>query len=142
MNKIRGLLAEYGLVVPKHIGQLRRRLPIILSDTSNELTPLGRETFVQLYEDILASDTRIHPVDTRLKQICSTSEACQRLVQLEGIGPLIATAMVAAVGDPTVFKTGRQLAAWFEASDTRPPRPICCIKSCRCLRFTQWPTLL
>ena len=113
VNQIRGLLAEYGLVVPKHIGQLRRQLPILLADTSNELTLLGRETFAQLHEDLVASDTRIHQVETRLRQICSASERCQRLVQLEGIGPLIATAMVAAVGDPTAFKNGRQLAAWL-----------------------------
>lgn len=100
-------------MVPKHIGHLRRQVQLLLVDTSNELTPLGRETFTQLYDDLVASDTRIHQVNTRLKQICSASEVCKRLVQLEGIGPLIATAMVAAGGDPTAFKNGRQLAAWL-----------------------------
>lgn len=113
VNQIRGLLAEYGLVVPKHIGPLRRQLPTFLADSTNELTPLGRETFAQLYDELVASDTRIHQIDTRLKQWCSANEVCQRLLQLEGIGPLIATAIVAAVGDPLAFKNGRQLAAWL-----------------------------
>ena len=85
----------------------------MLEDTTNALTLLGRDTFTALYEELVAVDTRIVQIETRLEGICRTSEVCQRLIQLEGIGPLIATAMVAAIGDPTAFKNGRQLAAWL-----------------------------
>lgn len=62
----------------------------------------------------MVADGRIRQVETRLKQICCTaSDVCQRLVKLEGIGPLITTTMVAAVGEPTAFKNGRQLAVWL-----------------------------
>jgi transposase len=58
-------------------------------------------------------DQRIAATDQHIEQLCETDDACQRLVQLAGIGPLTATALVAAVGDATGFKNGRQFAAWL-----------------------------
>lgn len=66
-----------------------------------------------LYNELAARDERIARVDGRLKQSCAASDLCQRLAQVEGVGPMIATAMAAAVSDPTAFKNGRQLAAWL-----------------------------
>ncbi len=64
-----------------------------------------------LSSELAALDERIARVDGRLKQSLAESDLCQRLAQVEGVGPMIATAMAAAVSDPTAFKNGRQLAA-------------------------------
>jgi transposase len=112
-NQIRGLLGEYGITIPQQITQVRRRLPAILDDTTNDLTALGRGMLGDLYSELAALDERIARVDGRLKQSFAESDLCQRLAQVEGVGPMIATAMAAAVSDPTAFKNGRQLAAWL-----------------------------
>jgi len=113
VNQIRGLLAEYGVVVPKQVSLLRRALPRLIEDLSNDLTPLARMTFTSLHEELRGLDARITAVDHELKRQCACDERCQRLTAIEGIGPLTATAIIAAVGDPRVFKNGRHLAAWL-----------------------------
>ena len=113
VNQIRGLLAEYGLILPRQVGTLRQHLPSLLEDATNELTPLGRATFRQLYEELVGLDERIRQIHEQLKTFAVTHEPCQRLMHIEGVGPLTATALVAAVADPTTFKNGRQLAAWL-----------------------------
>jgi len=113
VNQIRGLLAEYGVVVPKQVSPLRRALPRLIEDPTNDLTPLARTTFTVLYEELRAVDARVTAVDRELTAHCAQDERCQRLTAIEGIGPLTATAIIAAVTDPRVFKNGRHLAAWL-----------------------------
>ncbi len=113
VNQIRGLLAEYGVVVPKQVSPLRRALPRLIEDLSNDLTSLARRTFTALSEELRAVDARVTTVDRELKAYCAQDERCQRLTAIEGVGPLTATAMIAAVADPRVFKNGRHLAAWL-----------------------------
>lgn len=113
VNQIRGLLAEYGVVVGRQVGQLRRRLPEILEDAENELTGFGRGLFAELYEELVRLDKRIAACDQQIDQIFKGSELCQRLVEVEGIGPITATALVASVSDPKVFQKGRQMSAWL-----------------------------
>lgn len=113
VNQIRGLLAEYGIVVGRQVGQLRRRLPEILEDAENELTGFGRGLFADLYEELVRLDKRIAACDQQIDQIFKGSELCQRLVEVEGIGPITATALVASVSDPNVFQKGRQMSAWL-----------------------------
>ncbi|MCE3231569.1 MAG: transposase, partial [Alphaproteobacteria bacterium] len=112
-NQIRGLLAEYGIVIAQGIGNLRRKLPEVLEEENNELTSLSREIFTQLYEDLRSIDQKVKALDKRIEILCQQSKDCQRVAQIEGIGPLTATALVAAIGDVTVFKNGRHLAAWL-----------------------------
>jgi transposase len=113
VNQIRGLLLEYGITLPQQVAQVRRRLPALLDDATNELTGLGRELLEDLYRELAALDEQLLQIEARIERIFATTELCQRLAQVEGVGPLIATAMVAAVGDPRAFKNGRQLAAWL-----------------------------
>jgi transposase len=113
INQTRGLLAEYGITVPQQAAQLRRRLPIILDDSTNELTSLGRELFADLAHELTSLNERIRQIEARIKHLFAGNEVCQRLAHVNGVGPLIATAMVAAVSDPHAFKNGRQLAAWL-----------------------------
>ena len=112
-NQARGLLAEYGVTIAQGIHRLRHALPGILEDAENGLSLDARELFAELYEQLLVCDERVEHYDARIKRLFKRSPKCQKLACLEGVGPLIATAMVAAVGDASTFKNGRQLAAWL-----------------------------
>lgn len=113
INQIRGLLMEYGIVIPQRASQVRHKLPIVLEDAENGLTATAREWLHALAEELQALDQRIAATDQQIERVFEADEACQRLAQLPGIGPLTATALVAAVGDATEFKNGRQFAAWL-----------------------------
>src|SRR5712671_3537470 len=113
INQIRGLLMEYGIVIPQRASQVRHKLPIVLEDAENGLTATAREWLHALAEELQALDQRIAATDQQIERVFEADEACQRLAQLPGIGPLTATALVAAVGDATEFKNGRQCAAWL-----------------------------
>ncbi len=113
VNQIRGLLAEYGIVMAQGVSVVRRKLPEILSDENNNITSLAKEIFRPLYGELETLDKRIKEADMCVEKISKASEVCQRLVKVEGIGPLTATALVAGVGDVHVFKNGRQMAAWL-----------------------------
>lgn len=112
-NQIRGLLMEYGLIIPQGISYVRKSIPLILEDADNELTPIFRELLADLYSEMIHLDTRIATLENKLDVICTQNEDCQRLLSIPGIGLLSATAMIAAIGDITVFKNGRELAAWL-----------------------------
>lgn len=113
LNQIRGLLHEYGVVIRRGIGQVRRGVPEILEDATNELTIYGRAIFAELYDELCALDRRVDDYDRRIKLWCRDSEVCQRLIQIEGIGPITATAIVATVGDAHNFNNGRDFSAWL-----------------------------
>lgn len=113
VNQIRGLLGEYGIVVAQRVHELRKALPRILEDADNELTPMGRSLFADLAEQLSELDKKIKAYENRINQVFTSSEPCRRVAQVPGIGPLIATALVASVGDASVFRNGRELAAWL-----------------------------
>jgi transposase len=112
-NQIRGLLLEYGIIIPKGIACIRKRIPEILEDAENTLTALFRELLVELYEEMAHLDQRIATLELKLQAISLQNKDCQRLLAIPGIGLLTATATVAAVSDITAFKNGRELAAWL-----------------------------
>lgn len=111
-NQIRGLLAEYGLIIKKGIAVLRRSLPLILEDAQNELSLLMRRHFQQLYEELCHLDLRIKAYDQELVQIYKTSEFAQKIGKIEGVGPITATAIL-ALGDLKNFRNGRHFAAFL-----------------------------
>src|SRR5215475_3930541 len=113
VNQIRGLVAEYGVVIPKGVAQVRQKLPFILEDAENGLTMLAREWLQALAAALPALDQRLQETHTRIQGVCENHEACQRLAPLEGVGPLTAPAFVAAVGEATTCKNGREFAAWL-----------------------------
>ena len=110
-NQIRGLVAEYGLVAPKQLGPLRRAIPDWLEDAENGLTTRFRTLLHGLWEELLRLDQRIEVLDKEVKLIAETHVDAKRLMQLRGVGPLVATALVARFGDASHFKRGRQAAA-------------------------------
>jgi len=112
-NQIRGLLMEYGVIIPKGISFVRKQIPMILEDADNELTYLFRQTLSELYDELAHLDERVGKIECTLTTLCAQSAACQRLLTIPGVGLLTATAMVAAIGDIRAFKSGRELAAWL-----------------------------
>jgi transposase len=100
-NEIRGLLGEYGIVMARGIGPLRRQLPIILEDDETELSGFFREMLREMSERFKMVDQRIRQYDLRVDHVFRQDERCQRLARVEGVGSLIATALVAAVGQCT-----------------------------------------
>jgi transposase len=113
VNQLRGLLAEYGVVLEAGVSAVRRGVPEVLECEDGVLPWLARETFAELHERLLELDGRVAVYDRRLKTLAKEMEAAQRLMQMPGIGPVTASALVASVGDARQFKNGRQFAAWL-----------------------------
>jgi transposase len=111
VNQSRGLLAEFGLIVPAGIGTLRRLWPSLLE--APELPVLAREVFTDLADRLRALDERIAVYERRVDQLARQLEPAPRLMQVPGVGPVTATALVATVGEAHTFRNGRQLAAWL-----------------------------
>ncbi len=110
-NQIRGLVAEYGLVAPKDLKPLRRAIPDWLEDAGNGLTERFRRLLHALWEELLRLDQRVEELDREIEAIAETHADAKRLLKLRGVGPLVATALVARFGDASHFKRGRQAAA-------------------------------
>jgi len=112
-NQIRGFLMEYGVVIPKGIAILRKHLPGILEDADNGLSPMFRDLLYGLWDELRRLDERIARYDVQIKHLSKQSIACQRLMAIHGIGPMAATALVAAVADAREFGSGREMSAWL-----------------------------
>jgi transposase len=113
VNELRGLLHEYGMILPQGMSTFRTLVVETLEANRAQLTPCSLELFWQLDEEFLALDTRLASSNEKLTAIGQAHPACQRLQTTPGIGPVSATALIAAIGDATQFKHGRQLAAWL-----------------------------
>ena len=113
VNQIRGLLSEFGLVVSKGVARLRRGLPSILEDAENGLPALAREVLAGMLEQLHELNARVTRYDDQIRALAQASEPARRLMRIEAIGPQTATALVASIGDPHVFKNGRSFAAWL-----------------------------
>jgi transposase len=114
VNQARGLLAEHGIVAPQGIARARRLLLEILADPQRHgLSGLFRETLQEMAERLRFLDERVGAYDDRIERVFKQDERCRRLAKIEGVGPLIATAVVAAVGNASEFKSGRELSAWL-----------------------------
>lgn len=112
-NQIRGLLAEYGIILPKGLSHIRKSLPAILENLSQDLTECSWEIFLGLYEQLKVLDSQVKHYDGRLNKIALQDSRCRALLAIEGVGDLTATAMVAAIGDAQAFKKGREVSAWL-----------------------------
>jgi transposase len=110
-NQVRGLLAEYGLVIAKGFAPLRRALPVVLED--ERLSGLLREVVAEIGERLRYLEERLHQYDLRIRRLMRGDERCMRLAEVPGIGELTATALVATVGNAREFRSGRELAAYL-----------------------------
>ena len=110
-NQIRGLVTEYGLVAPLQMASLRTAIPRWLEDAQNGLTDRFRTLLHGLWEDRLTLDQRIEILKKEIDYIAKNDPVAQRLQQLRGLGPLVATALIATVGNGDQFSKSRQMAA-------------------------------
>ena len=109
-NQIRGLVGEYGLVAPLQLSSLRRAIPEWLEDADNGLSARFRRLLLGLFEDLARLDDRIEALDSEIASIVEDTPAAQRLLQLRGVGPITATALVGALGSGRAFARGRDFA--------------------------------
>lgn len=112
-NEIRGLLQEYGIVIPQGRGQVGKHLMVILEGKNDELTSATREVFKDLLDELKGMDEKVKGYDKRIRAISRNDEVCQRIEAIEGVGPTTSTILVASVPDPTVFRNGRAFSAWL-----------------------------
>ena len=112
-NQIRGLLAEFGIVIPKGIGHIAKRLPEILEDGENGLPGMMRQLLERLGDELKALDQQVGEMERQINLWHRDNEQSRKLEAIAGIGPITASAYVAAVGDPKSFKNARQVPAWL-----------------------------
>jgi len=111
-NEIRGMLAEFGLALPVGLAALRRALPEILCQ-QEQWDDRFISLLCELAEELQVLDARLERYDRRLRQQGQEDDRIRRLQTIGGIGPVTASALVAAVGDAGQFKSGREMAAWL-----------------------------
>lgn len=112
-NQIRGLLSEFGIVIPKGVSSVVKRMPDILEDGENNLPGIMRNLLERLTDNLKEMDRQVLELESQIKQWHRENEASRKLEAIPGIGPITASAIVATVGNATEFKNGRQLAAWL-----------------------------
>lgn len=113
INQIRSFLIEQGVTVRTGAHALRQSLFAILKNREEEISPRMNDLIVGLYEDWLWLDERIETITREIEDICRREENCRRLMSVPGIGPMISTAMVAAIGTGEAFERGRDFGAWL-----------------------------
>jgi transposase len=113
INEVHGLMNEYGIVIPKGVSKFRQAVVNKLESDQGKLTALSQEMFRKLVEEFGTLEEQIAYYQEKLETLGQRHPECQRLMTIPGIGPMTATALVAAVGDVGVFKNGRQFAAWL-----------------------------
>lgn len=111
-NQIRGILSEYGVIMGKGISQLKYLIEII-EENNKKLTPIAIDLIKQLYEQFKLSDIQVRRYDVQLEKLAHQNILCKEVQKMQGVGPLIASAIVATIGDPKVFKNGREVSAWL-----------------------------
>lgn len=112
-NAIRAHLAEFGIVAGVGRNGIEALLKIIADENDDRIPDLGRECLIALGSQLAALKSQISVLDTKIMAAHKSSELSQRLESIPGVGPRIATALVASIADPKVFRSGRQMAAWI-----------------------------
>lgn len=113
INQLRGLLAEFGFVLPKGRYPAQREIPLLLEDAGNGLPPLARQMIANLWERIKIASEQILSYDRELAKQVRHNPVAKRLMTIPGVGEQVATGVCASVPDPTLFKNSRQFAAWL-----------------------------
>jgi transposase len=113
VNQMRALLLEHGIVIPVGRVKFEKAMPDILEDAENGLSVRMRDLLRRLRERWRALDIEVDEVTALLRTIGNQSELCRRALTVPGIGPIISTAVVAAVGNAQMFRRGRDMAAWL-----------------------------
>jgi transposase len=112
-NHIRGLLMEFGLVIPRGFASLHENIPWILEDGENELPDSYRPTLNLLYQRLCALRDDLAFLDQQIAEVVKENSACHRLTQLEGVGPISSILLFATLGTGEAFKNGREFSAYL-----------------------------
>lgn len=112
-NQIRGLLAEFGIIIPQGISNIASRAPELIEDASNELPGAFRVLVQRLLDHLKELDAQVDELEAQIQAWHRNSDLSTKIAQVPGIGPISASALVAAIGDAKNFDNGRQLAAWL-----------------------------
>lgn len=112
-NQIRGLLSEFGLIIPQGIANIAKRVPELIEDASNDLPGSFRLLVQRLMDHLKVLDKQVGELDVEIKAWHRESATSCKLEKIPGIGPITASALVASVGNAKNFDDGRQLAAWL-----------------------------
>ena len=111
INQIRGRLAEFGIALPQGLGRVRTSLPDVLEDPENGVPWIAGDVLAKLLEQLRTFDAKIAGYDLQIREIAAASEPAQRLMKVDSMGPLTATALIATMGDPKAYDGGRNFAA-------------------------------
>lgn len=112
-NEMRGLLHEFGYVIPVGIKWVETSLLEYASDGENNLSADFRELLIEARSELKELTRKIKQYEQKLESISKEIEICQRLLKVPGVGAITATAIVAHIGDAKVFKNGREMAAYL-----------------------------
>ena len=112
-NHIRGLLMEFGIVIPQGFAALHRQIPEILEDGENEVPDLYRRTLALLYERLCGLRDDVKRLTIEVETLVRENPACQRLTALEGVGPIGSVLLFATLGTGEAFVNGRQFSAYL-----------------------------
>ena len=113
INCLRGLLTEYGEVMPQGWAGMRRGMAWPLSGSRNGLPAMVIDTLREQWARVAQVDEEIRNIEHRLRLWHRDNAASRRIADIPGVGVLSATAAVAAMGDPAAFRSGREFAAWL-----------------------------
>jgi len=113
INQIRGFILEHGITVRSGPPALRRVLPEILANQHGVLSPGMAQLLMDLDDDRRRLDERIEELTRTIEEIAKRDEGCRRLMTIPGIGPIVSSAMVAAIGDGAAFAKARDFGAWL-----------------------------
>ena len=113
VNAMRAHMAEFGIVAPVGVPQVKRLLAIINDPSDERLPPVARSCLEALARQFLSLDAEIAAVEKRIHTWHRSNETSRRLETIPGIGRITASALTASVADPAVFRSGRELAAWI-----------------------------
>ncbi len=112
-NQIRGLLSEFGIIIPQGIRLIAKQIPEILEDGENGLPGTMRNLLERLTENLKEMDRQVKELEEKIQLWHRENAVSRKLAEIPGLGPITASAIVATVGDAREFKSGRQLAAWL-----------------------------
>jgi transposase len=113
MNEMRGLLAECGVIAPLGPNALRQLVASVMTEADELISGLLREVLSEMNERLRLFEDRLKGYDRRIAGLAQQDERATRLIAVPGVGPLTATALVAATGNARQFRSGRELSAWL-----------------------------
>jgi transposase len=113
VNQIRGFLLDRGITIPLGVAPLRQRLPDLLARHDDRLSLRMRDLLRVLWDECCQADERIEAITKQIADLAGQDESCRRLMEVPGIGPVIASALVAAVANGAAFRRSRDLSAWL-----------------------------